>query len=190
MMPLQNPPIDTAKIDKLATDGLAGTNNSLAYRTHEIERHLHSYERWLETAASASGETHVADRIGDGNGAFVLDAGNDDWGAWVQVLGSSDTPVMAGNVKFDLHRIEVSATERNEIYFVQIALSDSGAAALATDDYTEIVFKPASNQIDSGPVMVQTRRKDVGTKVWARCKCPGQNTATMNLFIGLHEYEG
>jgi len=180
----------SSQIDAAATDGLSGVEDSLAYRIAEVERHLHSYERWFETAAVASGETHVADRIGDGNGAFVLDADNDDWGTWVQVLGSNDTPAVAGNVKYDLHRIEVSAAERNEVYFVQIALGDSAGAALGTEDYIEVVFKPSSNQIDSGPVVVQARRKDVGTKAWVRCKCPGQNTATMNLFVGLHEYEG
>jgi hypothetical protein len=32
------------KIDNKATLGSLGTSNSLAYRVHEIERHLHSYE--------------------------------------------------------------------------------------------------------------------------------------------------
>ena len=35
------------KIDNQATLGLLGTNNSLAYRVHEIEKHFHSPERWL-----------------------------------------------------------------------------------------------------------------------------------------------
>lgn len=181
---------ETDKIDSAATDGLAGTSNSTAYRAHETERHFHSYESWFETAASPSGETNVADRIGDGSGVFQIDAGNNDWGSWVQVLGSADTPARAGNTKFDLHRLEISATERNEVYFVQVAFGDSGAAGLAAGDYTEAVFKAASNQVDSGPVIIQDRRKDVGTKAWARCKCPGQNTATLDFYLGLHEYEG
>jgi hypothetical protein len=93
-------------------------------------------------------------------------------------------------VKFDPHKVEIVATERNFDYFLQVAFGASGAAALAAGTYTEVPFKPASNQVDSGPVIVQARRQDVGTKAWARCKCPGQNTATMDLYIGLHEYQG
>ena len=178
------------RINDRAAKGLAGEYDSLGYRVAEIERHAHSYERWLETAAVASGETHVADSIGDGSGAFTIDAGNDTWGAWVQVLGSSDTPVTAGSAYYDLHHLNITAAERDEVYFMQIGFADSGADALTAGTYTEDVFKPASNLVDAGPVEIMSRRHAVGTKVWIRCMCPGQNTATMNLFIGIHEYEG
>lgn len=179
-----------AKIDNQLTDGLTGVGNSLAYRTNEIENHLHSFERWLEVAAVPNAEIHVADSIGVGNGIFQLDAGDDDWGAWVQILGSSDTPVISGSIKFDLHRFLIEDTERNEVYFVQIALGSSGAVALAAGNYTETVIQPLSNQVGSTPTVIQNHRQDAGTKVWARCKCPGQNTATLNLYFGIHEYEG
>ena len=178
------------KIDEEATNGLLGVNNSLAYRVHEAERHLHSYENWYEAAASVSGTNHVADRIGDGGGAFQVDAGNDEWGNWVQILGLDDTPAIPGSVKFDLHRFEFSASEANAVYFFQIGFGISGTAAINANDYTEAVFKPASNQIDSGPVTVQSKRHSAGTFVWARCKCPGENTATLDFYVGLHEYEG
>lgn len=181
---------ELAKVDSLATLGLAGTSNSLAYRTHEVERHFHSYERWFETAASPSGETNIADAIGSGGGVFQIDAGNDDWGSWVQILGSADTPAISGSAKYDLHMFAFTAAERNEIYFFQVGFGADGATALSAGTYTEAAFKPASNQIDSGPVVVQSKRHAVGTKVWARCKCPGQNTATLDFIFGLHEYEG
>jgi hypothetical protein len=181
---------DATKIDSQATDGLLGASDSLAYRVHEIERHLHSYERWFETASVPNGEVHVADRLGDGGGSFQIDAGNDDWGAWLQILGSSDTPSVSGEEKYDLHRLEIDSAERNSKYYVQIAFGTSGAAAIASGDYTEGSVKPVSNQIDSGPVTLQARRQDAGTKAWARCKCPGQDTATLDFTFGIHEYEG
>lgn len=181
---------ETDKIDGATTDGLAGTNNSLAYRVHEIERHFHSYERWFETAAAPNGEIHVADAIGSGSGSFRLDADNDDWGGWVQLLGSSDTPAIAGSAKFDFHRISIEAVEREATYFIQIAVGASGAGAFAAGDYSELVYIPLTNKKEPGPVNVQMRRADVGAKVWARCMCPGQNTATLDLYHGLHEYEG
>ena len=178
------------KIDYLATLGLLGVNNSLAYRTHEIERHFHSYERWLEAAAAASGETHVADVLGAGAGAFQLDAGNDDWGAWVQILGSSDTPVITGSAKFDLHRIEVETEERTGTYFLQFGFGATGAAALTAGDYTEAVYTGPAGAQTGGPIVVQSRRITKGVKAWARAKCPGQNTGTIDFYLGLHEYEG
>lgn len=157
----------------------------------EIETHLHSNERWFEKAAIPDGEIHVADRIGTvgGNGAFQIDAGNNAWGAWIQVLGSSDTPADLGKVKFDVHRLEISAAERNAIYFIQMAAGETGAAALAAGNVTEFVIKPLSNQIDSGPIMVQSKRTEAGTKIWVRCMCPGQDTGTLDFFPGIHEYD-
>lgn len=177
-------------IDDQEHAGLSSVSGSLAYTCTEIERHLHSYERWFETAASADGETHVADPAGTGGGVFQIDAGNDTWGSWVQILGSSDTPAITGAVKYDVHRIEITAAERDEIYVIQIAFGDSGAAALTAGSYTESPFKPASNLVDSGPIVMQSRRQAVGTKAWARCICPGQDTATIDFMFGLHEYEG
>ena len=164
------------------------TPESLLYILKEIEIHLHSWERWFETAASADGEVHVADNIGNGSGAFQIDAGNDDWGAWVQLIGSSDTPDETGSDYYDLHRIDIEATERNETYFFQFGFDASGVDALTNGNYTEVVIHPVSNQADSIPVIVQTPRIAAGTKAWVRCKCPGQNTATLDFYIGLHEY--
>jgi hypothetical protein len=128
------------KIDNAAVDGLTGVSNSLAYRVAEVERHLHSGARWFETAAVPDGEAHVADRIGSGAGAFQIDSGDQTWGEWVQVLGSSDTPVDAGKVYFDPHLMTISDNERAGIYFVQFTRGDSGAAGLAAGRYTELAL--------------------------------------------------
>lgn len=178
------------KIDDMATSGLAGVHNSLAYRIHEIERHLHGYERWFELAGTPVAETHRADAAGTGAGIFQIDAGNAAYGSWLQILGSTDTPVAAGSAYFDLHRLLITATERNFLYVVQLAFGATGDAAVTAGAYTEVVFLPASNQVDSGPVDIMSRRIAAGTKVWARCICPGQDTATLNFVFGLHEYEG
>ena len=181
---------DLQKVDSAATRGLLGVEDSLAYRIHELERHLHSYERWFELAAVPNGTIHRGDAIGTGAGAFQIDAGNDVYGAWVQVLGSSDTPAIAGSTHYNVHRINVEATERAFTYVIQIGFGVTGAAALTAGTYTEVPFTPATNLIDSGPIIVQTRRQTAGTLAWARCICPGQNTATMDFYIGIHEYEG
>lgn len=177
------------KIDNYATLGLLGTNNSLAYRVHEIERHFHSYERWYELAGTPDGEVHRADAAGLGGGYFEIDAGDSSvtptWGAWVQILGSTDTALT-----YDLHRLSFVAAERNLAYVVQIAFGAVAADAYTAGTYTESVFVPASNVLDTGPVDVQTRRHSAGTKAWARCICPTQNTGYLRFRFGMHFYEG
>lgn len=177
------------KIDNTATNGLLGVPDSLAYRVHEIERHLHSSASWFGLAVTASGETHVADRIGAGVNPFRIDAGNDTWGAWVQILGSSDTPARAAQLYFDPHLMIVKDTESAAVYFIQIARGTSGDAALAAGMYTELVYS-ATVQKETGIIDVQTGRAPAGSKLWARCLAVGQNTAWLDFYIGIHEYQG
>ena len=179
----------TKEIDNQAVGGLNGTLNSLAYRVHEIERHLHSGARWFETATTPSGETHVADRIGSGSGSFQLDGGNDSWGSWVQIIGSEDTPVRTDYKYFDPHQIIIEDTENASVYFLQFSRGDSGAAGLAAGTYTELIYS-ASVQKETGIIQVQTGRAPAGSKIWARCWSVGDNTGTFNFFMGIHEYEG
>ena len=191
MKTIGNKPSGDTKIDQQAVDGLEGVNNSLAYKVHEIERHLHSWERWMAAAAVPVGETHIADRISDSQTPFQPDAGNDTWGAWIQILGSTDLPVMAGRVKFDPHEILVTDIERvSTIHYLQVAFGATAAAALASSDYTELVFKSSALPVQVVPIRLQTRRNPVDTKVWARVWALGQNTGTIDFFYGLHEYEG
>ena len=65
--------LNPAQMDHAATLGLLGTVDSLAYRVHEIERHLHSSGSWFGIAGTPSA-THKADRIGTCAGPFQLDA--------------------------------------------------------------------------------------------------------------------
>ena len=181
---------ETSKIDKLATNGLAGVSNSLAYRVHELERHFHNWESWFGLAASPSGETNVADRIANAINPFQADAGVSDWGSWLQILGSSDTPARATMMKFDFHRIFVIATERTTRYYIQIGFGDSGAAALSAGTYTEFIMRPQSASVRSTPIDFLTRRYAAGTKVWFRTVCSGQSTGTIDFYVGMHEYEG
>lgn len=179
---------DWQKVDSAATDGLNGVHNSLAYRVHEIERHIHSYERWFELATAPAGTTHRADRAGAGAGAFTTDAGNLIWGAWTLVVGSTDTPVIAGSTHWDPHKILVTDTERNALYVLQFGFGVTGAAALTAGTYSEVPFYPAANLVDSGPMEMQSRRHAAGDLMWVRCICPGQNGAELDFLIGIHEY--
>jgi len=181
---------DTSKIDDAATDGLSGVSNSLSYRVHEIERHLHSGARWFQAAAVPDLEDHVADRIGTtGAGAFQMDAGDDTWGDWLQILGADDTPTVVGKAYFDPHQFIVEDTERASTYFIQMGRGTSGDAAITAGTYTEFIYS-ATVQKETGIIPVQTGRAPAGSKVWIRCMVPGVDTGTMDFYFGLHEYEG
>lgn len=182
---------ETQKIDKKAVSGLLGVNNSLAYKVHEIEKHFHNWERWFGLAVSPNAEIHRADLLETTTAPFQIDAGNSTWGSWVQILGSSDTPTGLGGTytKYDLHSIQVVANERANPYYVQFAFGVDAATALANGIYTSMVIAcPATNTDEKFEIMMN--RVASGTKAWARCKCPTQNTATLDFYFGLHEYIG
>jgi hypothetical protein len=175
-------------------DSLEAISDSLVVIREEVietEVHLHSYECWFEEAGTPTGETHIAVKVGDSDGAagFDLDAGNDTWSAWVQVLGSEDTPCREGKVKYDFHEVLFTDNERTALYFVQFAFGETGAGAFAADEYTTVPYFPAAVNIRSGVALVKGTRHLAGTKVWARIMCDGQNTATLSFIFGLHEYD-
>lgn len=183
----------TDKIDTTVTDGLGGTEDSLAYRVHEIEKHLHNDEKWLGLAATPDAELHRADRITLLPAAFQADAGNDIFGSWLQVLGPDDTPVTPGNVKFDFHKVLIVAHERNtQTYFGQIVCGESAdlAAKIVAEDFTEFALQTGGGTSETGPIEFKKRRVDVGDKCWVRIWAPGANTGTLDFYIGCHEYEG
>lgn len=158
----------------------------------EVEEHLHNYEKWLGAAATPSGETHVADRMGGATSAFSLTSGNSDFNAsWTQILGSSDTPIQSGKTKFDMHRILVTETDSTAPFIIQIVSGESSeiAAKIAAEDFDEVPFVSATNLNDSGISEVIDKRIDSGEKIWMRCACIGENAKTIGFYIGLHEYD-
>jgi hypothetical protein len=178
-----------AKIDSLATNGLEGVSNSLAYRAHEVEIHFHHYTRVFGLAAVPAGETHRADTITTSPNPFQIDAGNDDWGSWVQIFGSTDTP--SGWVKWDASLISIVAAERaNAVYLLQMAAGATGAAGLAAGTYSDNVFTPQSVNGRPAAINYAFRRQDATTKLWMRTWCRGQNTATLDFYVKLHGYAG
>jgi hypothetical protein len=153
----------------------------------ETEHHVHGWEDWGGLAAVPAAETHRVDF--DVMTPFQMDAGNDTWGSWLQIVGSSDTPVRSGNVKFDIHRILITDVERDlTITRIQIGCGASGADSLAAGTYTEFMITPQKNA-RSNPFDIMMKRCSVGEKVWARCWVNGQNTGTVDFFFGIHEYE-
>lgn len=154
-----------------------------------VEDFLMSSEKWFEKAAVPVGETHIADEIGQGIGAFQIDAGNDDWGLWLLIMGSSDTPLTPGRKYFSLRGMDMASAERDETYFIQVAAGEDPDVVIAEKEYyADFSITPLSNQIDSGVLYLQSKRCSVNTKIWIRCKCPGFDTGTLDFYFGLIEF--
>jgi len=197
------------KIDNLEVDGLLGVTNSLAYKVHEIEKHFHNREYWFGKAASqVQGVTAGTKGVGT---PFVTSSINtsDGFGAWIPILGSGDTPSVAGsgNVKFDLHRMVVTdVTTGDKLpHFIQFVWSTLGAGStdeeagddgLANEDVSGFIFVPEKDG-KSEPINMLMPRIAVGTRLLMRYKVHARNTAwgliagtNLHFFVGLHEYEG
>jgi len=171
---------------------IEGLLRQIEQEAYEVEKHLHGHEKWMGAAAVANGEIHVADRLGPGIAPFALVSGNDAYNAtWTQVMGSSDSPIQADVVEMDAHRALVTTTDSTEPFAIQFVPGESAgiAALIAAEDFTEFAYISATNNADSGISELMSKRIASGTKVWARCICIGQNAKTINLYIGIHEYE-
>jgi hypothetical protein len=171
----------TSLLIKAETDKI----QSILEESSEAAHHFHSNECWVGKASIPNVGVHEADK--DSLTPFVLDSGNNNWGTAICVLGSGDTPCAVGSIKFDFHRILITATERtNEPYIIRMAFGETEAAAIAAGNVSSTMIYPTA-QVRTAPIIVQSKRIPVGSKLWMNCKC-ASNTGTINLFIGLHEY--
>lgn len=192
---LVKPTADTANDATVAdvlgikADTVAGTSvisklKQIAVEVTETEKHFHSNTNYLGLAAVPNAEIHRADVYS--LAPFVLDAGDNAFGTAICVLGSGDTPVRAGNTKFDINRILITTTERTGEHILRWAWGASEAEALTAGDYSMEMFSTTATSKDT-IITVQSRRITAGTKLWLNVKC-ASNTGTVNCYVGLHEY--
>ena len=163
---------------------------TIEQEVYEIDNHLHNQEKWLGLAAAPNLEIHRADLMDGTIQPFQLIAGNNDFGAWVQILGSDDTPIRAGMTKADGHRLMVVSTNSTSQHIIQAAPGESAdlAAKIAAKEFTMFPYVAATNQNDSGISDIISGRIDSGTKAWWRVACVGQNATTLDFYLGIHEY--
>ncbi len=186
--------VDTSTIVALARKS--------AKEAWETEHHFHNGDFGFGVAASPSGETHIADRVGTGAAGaeaapFVLDAGNDDWGSWTQVMGSSDTPVTEASTAthYDMNEMTVVATEDDDQrYMWQMVVQEDAPAddPQDGDKATEGEFYIHAAALFGNPVLptriFRCYRVATGTKAWMRLRAPNQNTSTASFYLYMHPY--
>ncbi len=173
-----------------------------AKESWETEHHFHNGDLGFGVAAVPAAETHAADRTGTGAAGaeaapFVLDAGNDDWGTWTLLIGSSDTPPaeIPTATHFDFNELTIVDTEADDQrYMYQFVFQNTAPVddPGSSDTFTEGEFFIHAAALFGDPVLptrvFRAYRRTVGTKVWGRLRAPNLNTSTASFYLYGHYY--
>jgi len=183
-----------AKLDGLATNGLLGVEDSLAYRIHGIEKHFHNKERCFGESANQSGNDWALEdslttyQAISGNGAYGAD-GNDEAKIW----GTDDTTPVTGDIKFDFRQILVVSLSVDTPYILRTVWGTGTMAdAITAEQYSTIMVQNivAGSKANGSEITIMTPRLIYGTdKVWMQAKC-GTDNATADFLITIHGYAG
>ena len=180
---LSNIEDETNKIDSAAVDGLLGTNNSLAYKVHEIEKHFHNNSQWF-------GKSAVDDLLDrDSVTPWELTAGESQaYGTEVQLSDGTEIESGSATKKFDLHEVLVVSNDAgNAVTTFKIEFWYGTGLFAAATLLTEAVTTFYSVSDNHGVIITICPRIACNNKLWARVKC-SVNSKTLGFLIGLHTY--
>ncbi len=179
---------ETDKIDDAATDGLAGTANSLAFRIHEHDNHFHGREFWWGSDGSPGEDTAIDANV---DVPFVVISGDDTWGTAISIMGTDDIPANAGDVRYDARRVLVVDTDHATAYRMRFIWgSGTSGEAIGAGQWSEFMFITASGPFISGvPVNMMEPRGVVGEKMWCQV-WNATNSSEVDFFYGVHGYAG
>lgn len=168
------------------------TKHSLEFigqEVFEIDKHFHNVERWCGQVGGWNGTATDDSADPTSLTPFQIDAGNDDFGSGLIIMGTEDSPIQSGMTKWDPHRIEVHGTERNVAHRLRVSWGAvDHATAVAAGDYTDVDFMAVAGQTALIPIDVRTPRLDTGVMLFAAIWALGANTGTFDFTIGIHEY--
>ncbi len=187
--------VDTINSTTVTTDGKVdtiGTNvDTIIVTTNGIDLDNHAPFRFLGKSGDQSGNNWGIDGLTpfqaiSGAGVYGADA-NDE----AKCIGSDDTPLISGDATFDVHSIQIAAVSVNTEYKMRIIWgTDTFAAAIAADQFSELMFKfDAANPQQSAAIPVRVNMTAVAnaTKVWAQVKNATDN-ATCDFFLGTNGF--
>ncbi len=156
----------------------------------KIDEEAHTPEEFCGANASPVFPTTAADS--DTKTPFVLTGGNDTWGAWLHMIGSTDLPVRTGKVAFDIHEVFISSVSTASAGKIQIGWDlTTSSVILANETYSSVMFRPSGVGVNLSAVPVGLRMPDVpvGTLIFGRCWVFDENGATVSVFLGDHEFD-
>ena len=168
------------------------TNNKVIQAVvDDIEADVHSSIFLYSRNAVQTGTTK-ADTSAVSFYPFVLTSAADStYGPAVQVLGTADTPRIAGNTIFHVAGFMVEAVNSNTIYKVRLVWGASVAAGLSAAQFTETwVFGDSANPQQAQPTAIAVHMSEVavGTEVWIQI-ANAAGAQTMDLAIDIAEHD-
>jgi hypothetical protein len=155
------------------------TVDELLLEIEAAEHHLHNREVWFGNGATEDSLT-----------PYQITSGNAILGSEVLLLDTGDTPVIAGNTKFDFHRIHITGLSSATVYHLRLIWGTGTVGDAETaKQYTTITIQKiiATGVAQGTPIALLMPQLAVGTKVWAKCK-NATNLATLDILVGIHEY--
>lgn len=179
---------DTAAIEP-ETDGLASSTTLIETTTNKIDVEMHTPEDFSGAHVSPSFPATASDA--DTMTPFVLIAGDNTWGAWLHVIGSTDLPIRSGMVAFDIHEILISSVSTAATGRIQLGWDlTTTSVILSNETFTSVMFQPSGVGANVSAAPIEMRMPDIaiGTLLWGRCWIGGENGATVSIFLGHHEF--
>ena len=157
----------------------------------EIEHHFHTKARWFGLSGSVTATNWGDDTITP----FVATSGNNTWGGATdadiaRVLGTADTPIIAGQLFFDMDSILIVSANQTSVYKLRFLWGmGTWAEAVAAGQYTEtmaIVISAASKNTKEAIRMPRLRcgLDQVWCQAWN-----ATNDGTISFFVGVHGYD-
>lgn len=165
---------DPPSIDKAATQGLAGTANSLAYRTEELEKHFHG--EGMTFGGTSAGDPTL---LQDSTTPVVVTGGNNVYGTEVIISKGASIEGGSATKKFDLNMMYVSALGAvNNITQVEFFAFAAGtpkvaAAVTATNKITDATNVVADNDKVFFTSIASNTGIDVNTVYFVRARAAG-----------------
>ncbi len=148
-----------------------------AYHTRYF---FHNNERWFGAGAVLASLT-----------GYQLVSGNNAFGAALPLLGVADTPINPLMRFFDIHKIFVTTLSSATAYYVRLLYGEgTDAEAETAGQYSDIPILTTGlgSNIRGEPSGIVHVIVKAGTKIWGKCK-NFTNLSTMDILIGVHEYE-
>ncbi len=155
------------------------------------DEHFMNRERWFGISGDQSGNDWALEagltafQAISGNGVFGAD-GNDE----AKIIGTDDTPVIAGKNFYMLHRLLVLTVSAATIYILRVVYGTGTMAdAESAGQYSDVAYIRESGVGRGAPIELKMPMLRAGTdKVWIRAKNATDN-ATIDFLVGLHEHD-
>ena len=104
----------------------------------EIEKHIHSIHRVFGKNEVQTATVFCDTTMGAWFYPYVFTAAADStFGTAIQILGTDDTPIIAGNASFDLHEILITAVNDNTPYVLRVYWGATASAAEVAGNFSD-----------------------------------------------------